>query len=274
MRKSINSSFQTEKSGGSQLPSLFFRGWIELRKIMQLEETTSDKIDRKLLFLALNKDNLPPATDKVNQWKLYKQGSVYRIWSHDHTPEIFVELNKNFIDHKEIKIINMWSSLRVIYRHYINKSGGPIHAALAEFKNKGILIAASGGTGKSTCSKRFPDYWNTLSDDTALIVRHKSDNFRVHPMPTWSDHLWSTKLSTFRSSYSVGLSALFFLEQASVDEVVPLQKICAANKIFDSFKQIWESYWEREEGSVRNDHCPANCLIHHAILPHEYPVIR
>lgn len=226
--------------------------WLEeLRTIMGLEESNSKETDNSLLFLALNKDNLPPDSD-LTDWKTYKQGSVYRMWSHHKKPVIFVELNKDFIDHPEIKVINMWSSLKVIYRHYINQNGGPIHAAFAELNGKGIFIAASGGTGKSTCSRRLPDYWKALSDDTALIVRDKSDNFRVHPMPTWSDHLWSRKFSTFNSSYSVGLNALFFLEQALVDEVIPLSKAVATQKIFDSFKQVWESYWEREEKSVKN----------------------
>lgn len=226
--------------------------WLEeLRKIMHLEESDSKEIDRKIIFLALNKDNLPPDTDE-REWTIYKQGSVYRIWSHANKDEVFVELNKDFIDHKEIKVINMWSSLKVIYKHRINKNGGPAHAALAELNGKGILIAAGGGTGKSTCSRRFPDHWKSLSDDTALIIRDKSDEFRVHPMPTWSDHLWSKKFSTFQTSYSVGLNAIFFLEQASTDEVIPLQKGASTQKIFESCKQIWESYWEREEKSVRD----------------------
>ena len=236
--------------GFSATESIF--QWLdELREIMQLEESNESEIDHKLLFLSLNKNNLPPDADE-SQWKSYKQGSVYRIWSHEHKPETFVELNKDFIDHNEIKVINMWSSLKVIYRHYINQNGGPIHAAFAEFNGKGIFIAASGGTGKSTCSRRLPDYWKALSDDTALIVRDKSNNFRVHPMPTWSDHLWSRKFSTFNSSYSIPLSALFFLEQAPIDEVIPLSKAIATQRVFESLKQVWDSYWEREEKSVKN----------------------
>lgn len=225
--------------------------WLEeLKKIMRLEESPANEIDYKLFFLALNKENLPPEQDET-QWKVYKQGSVYRIWSHEHKPEIFVELNMDFIGHNEIKVINMWSSLKVIYRHYLNKNGAPIHAALAELNGKGILIAASGGTGKSTCSRRFPDYWKPLSDDTSLIIRDNTDSFRLHPMPTWSDHLWSRKFTTFQSSYSVGLNSVFFLEQSKIDQVVPLQKAVAIQKIFESLKQIWESYWEKEEIAVK-----------------------
>jgi SynChlorMet cassette protein ScmC len=219
--------------------------WLdELAAIMQLETTSENVIDRKVFFLALNKANQQPSS--CQDWEYMKQGSVYRIWSHSTIPETFIELNRELIDHPEVKIINMWSSLKVIYKYYVEHSIGPVHAALANIANKGILIAAAGGTGKSTCSRRLPTPWQALSDDNALIVKNQLNNaFHVHPMPTWSDHLQGEKFSSFNTSYSVPLKAIFFLEQSAQDKVTPMIKTIATHKIFVCFKQVWENYMTR-----------------------------
>jgi SynChlorMet cassette protein ScmC len=139
----------------------------------------------------------------------------------------------------------MSASLKPLFKYYIeNNRGCPIHAALAEYKRKGILIAASGGTGKSTCSRRLPKKreWIPLSDDNALLIQ-KNGQIMVHPLPTWSDHLWRRAFTTFNTSYFVPVSAIFFLEQADTDEVIPLSKNMAIKKVYESFKQIWETFW-------------------------------
>jgi SynChlorMet cassette protein ScmC len=221
--------------------------WLKkLAEIMCLELADLDKIDRRLLFLAHKPENLPNH-DQINNedWNVLKRGTAYRIWSHSKVPETIIELNHEFIDHKELQVINMWSSLKQIYLHYIENNGAPFHATLAEIRGKGVLIAASGGTGKSTCYNRLPKYWNPLADDNALAVRIEDNNYRVHPMPTWSDHLWNSKKSTFDSSYSVPLKGMFFLEQSEKDEVISLSRSDALREVYESMKQIWETYWEK-----------------------------
>ncbi len=219
--------------------------WLDnLAKIMQLEPLKSATADRKIFFLALNNQHQSPTP--CPEWETIAQGTVYRIWSHSTIPELFIELNPEFIDHPEIKVINMWSSLKAIYRYYVEQKTGPIHAALASLNNQGILIAAAGGTGKSTCSSRFPAPWQALSDDNALIVKNSNSNqFYAHPMPTWSDHLWSEKFSTCNCSHAVPIKAIFFLEQAKQDGAMLLPPAIAIHKLFGSFKQIWENYFKK-----------------------------
>jgi len=221
--------------------------WLKhLADIMQLDETTEKSFDRRLLFLALKHSNNLPEINSIGEWNHYKQGTVYRIWSHKNHHEDFIELNIDYLNHPEIKFINMWSSLKPLYRYYTEKKGGgPIHAALAEFNGKGILIAASGGTGKSTCSIRLPSCWKPLSDDMALIVKGRDNCYRAHPMPTWSDHLWNLKKSKFNTSYSVPIKAIFFLEQSDKDEIVHKSSTFGVQHIFQSCKQVWESYWKK-----------------------------
>ena len=223
--------------------------WLEkFASIMEIQKGELREIHRRILFLAHKPENLPNHEIIKNEdWNILKQGSAYRIWSHSNIPETFIELNHNFLNHSEICVINMWSSLKQIYKYYLENNSAPIHATFAEFNGKGILIAASGGTGKSTCYNRLPAYWQPLSDDNALILRDSNNNFRVHPMPTWSDHLWNRKHSTFKTSYSVPLHGIFFLEQAPHDKVKKIARTDSIRKLFESTKQIWESYWERIE---------------------------
>lgn len=224
--------------------------WLEeFAKIMQLKESSSrEKINRRVMFLALKNDNIGHLKD----WNSYTQGKVYRIWEHSEIPENFIELNLDFVDHEEVRYINMSASLKPLFKYYIENGGGcPIHATLAEYKEKGILIAASGGTGKSTCYRRLPkEGWTPLSDDNALLIK-KNEQIMVHPMPTWSDHLWKRAFTTFNTSYFSPLSAIFFLEQAKTDEVILLSKSMAVKKVYESFKQIWETFWVKMEKDTK-----------------------
>ncbi len=220
--------------------------WLEeLKNIMKLKESKGNGLDHKLLFLSMKRDNLPPGSDE-SLWTTYKQGRVLKLWYSDSLPETFVELNRDFIDHPEIKIVNMILSLRVVFRHYSKREGGPFHAALAELDGKGVVITGPSGRGKSTCSRRFPSYWKPLCDDTCLIIKDKAQNFRAHPMPTWSDHLWAEIYSTSDASHSVPLKAVFFLEQSEKDGILPVNKTLAIQKLFAGMKQVWDRCWDRE----------------------------
>ena len=223
--------------------------WLKkLAEIMQLKIGTAEDVDRKILFLTHYEENEPNYENFSNaNWNVLRQGSAYRIWSHNSANEVFVELNRNFLEHDEICVINMWSSLKQLYKYYVLNCSAPIHATFAELNGKGIIIAASGGTGKSTCYNRLPSYWNPCSDDNALILKMDDCGYRIHPMPTWSDHLWGTKNSTFNTSFSVPLCGIFFLEQSSEDRVDVLPKSESVRKLYISLNEIWETYWHKVE---------------------------
>lgn len=76
------------------------------------------------------------------------------------------------------------------------------------------------GTGKSTCHAHLPGYWEKLCGDQALILGVGDGNFRVHPFPTWSDHLWRESKKQWYVERSVPLEAVSFLEQAQKDEAI------------------------------------------------------
>jgi hypothetical protein len=96
------------------------------------------------------------------------------------------------------------------------------HEAPVVRDDPGCLLAASGGGGKSTCARRIPPPWQALSDDLALVLREKSGTYRVHPFPTWSDYYWRRSENTWDVHASAPVSAIFFVEQAEKDELVPM----------------------------------------------------
>ncbi len=168
-------------------------------------------------------ETIPGSEVEKHGWKAHKHGNIYRIFRHEATSDIHMQLNKKFIMHPEIRYIYMWSALREIHRHAIGGGGTPIHAALAVHQGKGVLIAASGGTGKSTCCQRFPGYWQVLCDDQVLVLLDPKNRFKVHPFPTWSDCLWREGKNNWPVEQAVPLSAFFFLEQSYKDCIVQMK---------------------------------------------------
>ena len=228
--------------------------WLhELARIMELTPT-GKKGTHQIDFSTDGdlKASNPPVTpgsgrNGKNGWRSYRNGGIHRIWRHETIPAVHIVLNEAFLAHPEIKYINMWSALREIHRHALNAGGTPIHAALASHRGRGVLIAAAGETGKSTCSRRLPEgRWQAICDDQALVMRDTDGDFRAHPFPTWSDHLWRDSQNSWAVDRAVPLSAIFFLEQASTDKVAPLGDPSeAVLSVFGAAKQVWDPYWER-----------------------------
>jgi len=228
-------------------------GWLhELAGIMELRPTGKEGTHQICFSGAgdLETSNLPGTIrgerDGENGWRPYRNGGIYRIWRHETILTVHMELNVAFVTHPEIKYINMWSALREIHRHALGAGGTPMHAALAAHHGRGVLIAAPGETGKSTCYRRLPGDWQALCDDQALVLRAPDGGFRVHPFPTWSDHLWRDSENSWTVERAVPLSAIFFLEQASTDRAMPVGDPAeAVLSVLGAAKQVWEPYWER-----------------------------
>ncbi len=164
-----------------------------------------------------------------------------RIWCHNSIPDVACEVLFN--NGAKIDFINMWFALYPIYQRSICKGGLPFHAGLAELGGRGVLLAASGDTGKSTCCRRIPVPWQALCDDETLVVLDKQKTYRAHPFPTWSDYIWRQSEKTWNVQYSVPLSGVYFLEQSEIDEVAPMGEGEAALLISESAMQICEKFW-------------------------------
>jgi hypothetical protein len=127
-------------------------------------------------------------------------------------------------NHSDGLYIQLMQLSLIIARNIQARGGILIHGALAELDGMGVILAAPGGTGKTTASNRLPGPWRSLCDDTTLVVRDFQGNYRAHPWPTWSRFLDGGPGGTWDVQNAVPLQGIFFLSQAvenSMESVGP-----------------------------------------------------
>jgi SynChlorMet cassette protein ScmC len=128
--------------------------------------------------------------------------------------------------------------LSVIFAHDAQTRGGVLlHGALAERDGIGVILAAPGGTGKTTASDRLPAPWRSLCDDTTLVVRDSQGNYWAHPWPTWSRFLGAESGGTWDVHNAVPLEGVFFLSQAVEDRVESVGPGHAASLLVECAEQ-------------------------------------
>ena len=183
-------------------------------------------------------------------WKA-REGLGFRLWSHREVNDVICEIKQD--ENHETGILMMRLSLYPVY-HRAQKSGGlPLHAGLVQRDGSGFLLAASSETGKSTCCRRLYGKWFVLGDEETLILLDKHKQYQAHPFPTWSEHLNRVSERTWNVQQYVPLSAIFFLEQADNDEVIPIGQGKAAAYINKSARQAFGRtccYINREESRI------------------------
>ncbi|GAB6286522.1 MAG: hypothetical protein STSR0009_27230 [Methanoregula sp.] len=130
------------------------------------------------------------------------------------------------------------SATRAIAARTLPEGGMLIHGALAERDGYGVILAAPGGTGKTTASNRLPPPWHSLSDDATLVVRDRAGMCRAHPRPTWSRFADNGPGGSWDVQQSVPLAALFFLSRSDDDLAEPLDAGEAAAFVIESVHQI------------------------------------
>ena len=167
-------------------------------------------------------------------------------WFHHSTPDVIYDFglgNKGKIAVSEIRQV-----LFTIYDSVLSSQGLPIHAGLIELNGKGILLAASGGTGKSTCCDRILPPWRAICDDEVVVVYdEKSKQYLVHAFPTWSKFLLKPFDKTWNVQQSFPLHAILFLKQAKVDKVISIGKGQASLLIAQSAKEVYDRNWKNLE---------------------------
>jgi len=122
-------------------------------------------------------------------------------------------------DNLGILSLNLVRLSLVLAREALARGGVLIHGALAERDGIGVILAAPGGTGKTTASNRLPAPWRSLCDDTTLVVRDSQGNYWAHPWPTWSRFLQGESGGTWDVQNAVPLKGIFFLDQAVEDHL-------------------------------------------------------
>lgn len=164
-----------------------------------------------------------------------------RVWSHREVPDVICELEPQ--EGKKENLHSMRMALQPVYQRTQDSGGLPLHAALVDRNGFGIVLAASGGIGKSTCCHRLRDPWHTLCDDEVLVVHHNQNGYLAHPFPTWSDYFADRFDRTCNIERCVPLRAIFFLEQSETDEVVPMGRGHSAVLIYQSATEVCHRNW-------------------------------
>ena len=122
-------------------------------------------------------------------------------------------------DHWGGPYVNLVRLSLVFAREAQARGGILIHGALAERDGMGVILAAPGGTGKTTASNRLPAPWRSLCDDTTLVVRDPQGNYWAHPWPTWSRFQNGGPGGTWDVQSAVPLKGIFVLARAVEDRV-------------------------------------------------------
>lgn len=169
---------------------------------------------------------------------------VLRLWFHDQRPDVICETVGG--PGRDLDIIRMQLMLKAVY-HGVRQTGGfVLHAALVEHEGMGVLLAGRGCAGKSTCCRRLPDTWEILCDDQALIVPQGS-RYVAHPLPTWSEHFEGNTFLSWDIEAHVPLAAVFFLEQAPTDAVLPMGQGRAVAYVTQLAAELLSSTWSERE---------------------------
>ncbi len=212
--------------------------WLEqMGAVMQLGKNRPVS-SPKVLFVcgAVEKDVSPPvfltpqpcATRDFPRsgWRPHQMHLV-RFWNHPDVSDLICEIAPE--ETPKQRFVQMREFLYWIYHHAMDQGGIPFHAGLATKNGTAYILSGPSQAGKSTCCKRIPSPWRALSDDEALVVRDQRKCYVVHPFPTWSDYVnRGERKKTWNVEMTIPLSAVFFLQQARTDEVVPLDRARAA----------------------------------------------
>lgn len=182
-------------------------------------------------------------------WNIHRLRTI-RLWFHPDVADVICELGNE--NEYEREILMMWESSYIFHKQVQRKGGLPIHGALIERDGKGILLAAPGGTGKSTCCRRIPSEWHVLGDDEAIVIPDENGNYIAHPFPTWSEYYWKRSKPTWKVENGVKLSAMFFLEQSSNDLAIPLGRGESAVFINQASTQVLSRSWINISKEERN----------------------
>jgi SynChlorMet cassette protein ScmC len=186
----------------------------KLAAILQLKEGESE--DGHLMFFS---EKLPEPRFLAG-WTKFKH-SIFQVYLHPGLHHVIWEYDLSYL--RSAPYVLMWDAMRFIQWECMHLGGLPFHAALLEYRGQGVILAAQGETGKSTCSRRVPPPWRARCDDEVLVVLSPEGRYLAHPFPTWTDYILERAENTWKVEEAIPLAGIFFLEQSPEDECLPLR---------------------------------------------------
>jgi SynChlorMet cassette protein ScmC len=220
-----------------------------MAQVMGLEATTDT--ERPVIFFTRRgpsrthfaKEAVLPAhfieaDDQKGGWRSMELPFM-RMWLHPHTPHRLCQLlywDSVVSDSARVK-----GALNPIYLKLVEKGGLPIHGALIQYRNRGLLFLGQGGVGKSTACARLTPPFLPLSDDETVIL-HEGNRFFGHPMPTWSRFQNDQPLAPTGIGKRISIDALFFLKQGAETRISPMGAGEAAVRICQASLELLATY--------------------------------
>lgn len=237
----------------------YLKPWLEkLASILELEPCSPNG-SPQLIFSPRTADwkelkklisDFMPSKKGILSQKKWNVHDFYwiKLWFHHDQPEVICEIEDD--ENPELNLLKLWFSIYPVYKRVLDSGGLPFHAALVERKGAGVLLAAPGNGGKSTCCRRLPSSWHALCDDESLIVQNDQRQYAVHPFPTWSQCLGQASEQSWKIEQHLPLSVIFFLQKAEINDVIPIGEGEKAMYIFQSAMQVFWRNWHHLD---RND---------------------
>jgi SynChlorMet cassette protein ScmC len=209
----------------------------ELARVMELEPADGSEDGSQLVFTGPNGISSLISTGNGNARLVYEDARL-RLWWLADRQDVICEVPAEIAGDDVYHTLRM--VVQIIHHHNVLRGGLTLHAALVEFKGRGVLLAAKGGSGKTTCCRRLPDNWRTWCDDETLVARDAPRGYVAHPFPTWSHYLDEEGVKTWFTEIAIPLSAVFFLEQGEDDGVAPLPAFEAAMWLYHSVYPVYQ----------------------------------
>ena len=195
--------------------------------------------------------------------------SFMRLWYGMDSPDLVVELKTPMSRNKGYDSLRL--ALQFVFRQSLTRGGLPLHTALAEKQGRGVLLVGTSGTGKSTCCRRLSPPWQARCDDEVLLTWAPDGRYLAHPFPTWSDYFspHGTDIIQAQSQEASPLAGIFFIEQSSSDECLPMDPAKALIEIIIASQIVLDRHlWycdPKEASSLRAVMFANACKLAHQV---------
>jgi SynChlorMet cassette protein ScmC len=208
----------------------------EMARVMELEPADASEYAANLIFTGPDAVSSLLKSSHGNAELLYEDVRQKLWWLAEQSRAV-CEVSPGIEGDDVYQVLRM--AVQLIHHHNCLRGGLTLHGALVEFDGRGVLLAAKGGTGKSTCCRRLPDNWKAWCDDETLITRRPAGEYVAHPFPTWSHYLDENGDRTWTTDTDIQLHAICFLQQSGSDGSRPLPAFEAAMWIYHSVFPIY-----------------------------------
>lgn len=137
------------------------------------------------------------------------------VFNHDHTRAMIYNRNEETFRKGGLHALTLFTTDQIILARILaDREGCYLHSSGVVFEGKGLLFVGRSGAGKSTMVTMLKNRAEILCDDR-MIARRWQDGVRIHGT-------WSHGDVPDVSAGSAPLRAIFFLEKAQENRLIPL----------------------------------------------------